>query len=185
MKPRQYSSEGIVLAKINYSEADRIVVIFSKDHGKLPFIAKSVRKIKSRKRGVLEVFNRITFSAIRGKGMDYIEEVEIVNSFPKIRQSLKKISLAYYFVEIAGRAIHEGEANLNLYEVIITYLEKLESTTRLKELKAAYLYEVLVVLGFWPRGKKLSNPEEYIESVLERRIFSERVGKRIFEKSFD
>lgn len=185
MKPRQYSSEGIVLAKINYSEADRIIVIFSKDHGKLPFIAKSVRKIKSRKRGVLEVFNQIVFSASRGKGMDYIEEVEMVNSFPKIRHSLKKISLAYYFVEIAGRAIHEGEANLNLYEVVVSYLKKLELVKNLKELKVNYLYEVLVALGFWPKGKDLPNPEGYIESVLERRISSERVGKRIFGKSFD
>ncbi len=35
MKPRNYSSEGIVLATKRYSEGDRILVIFTKDYGSL------------------------------------------------------------------------------------------------------------------------------------------------------
>ena len=54
MTPRNYTSEGIVLARKRYSEADRILSIFSKTFGKNVYIAKGVRKPRSRKRGHLE-----------------------------------------------------------------------------------------------------------------------------------
>ena len=63
MKPRSYTSEGIVLARRNYGEADRILVIYSKNFGRVSYMAKGVRRPKSRKRGHIEVFNYIKFQA--------------------------------------------------------------------------------------------------------------------------
>jgi len=62
---KNYSSKGIVLAKRNFSETDRIIVLYTKNLGKISLIAKGVRKLKSRKRGSLEVFNLISFSAAK------------------------------------------------------------------------------------------------------------------------
>ena len=83
MKIRTYSSEGIILARKNYSEADRILTCFSKSYGKISLLAKGIRKLKSKKRGHLEVFSHIKFSASRGHGMDIITEVETINTFSK------------------------------------------------------------------------------------------------------
>jgi DNA repair protein RecO (recombination protein O) len=178
--PRKYSSEGIVLGKVNYSEADGIFVVFSRDYGKVVLLAKSVRKIKSRKRGSLEVFNRIKFSADKGKGVDFVSEAEVIEQFSSIRKSLRKLSLCYYFMEIVGKATRELEPNESLYDLILRYLRRIATSTNLLEIKKEYLYDLSVILGFWPRNKKMSDPENFIREVLERGIASERVGKQLF-----
>ncbi|KKU02477.1 MAG: repair protein RecO protein, partial [Candidatus Woesebacteria bacterium GW2011_GWE1_45_18] len=109
MTPRTYSDEGIVLTRRHYAEADRILSVYSKNHGRLSLIAKGVRRPTSKKRGHIEVFNQIKFQAVRGRGLDLMTEAEIIENFAEIRKSLKKVALAYYFMEVVGRTTHEGE----------------------------------------------------------------------------
>ncbi|MCA9330182.1 DNA repair protein RecO, partial [Candidatus Saccharibacteria bacterium] len=54
---KQIVTVGIVLARINYGEADRIVTILTPDHGKIRLLARGVRKIKSRLAGGIELFS--------------------------------------------------------------------------------------------------------------------------------
>ena len=126
MVPRRYSSEAIVLARRRFSEADRILVVFTKSYGKISLIAKGIRKPKSKKRGSLEVFSQIKFAASRGKNLDIITEVEIIDSYSGIRKNLKKVTVAYFFLEVIGRIIQEGEKNEKLYSLLISYLDKLK-----------------------------------------------------------
>lgn len=180
MKPKNYSSEGIILAQKKYGEADRILVIFSKKYGKLSFIAKGVRKLKSKKRGSLEVFNHIVFSAAKGRNLDIITEVETKNSFERIRKNLKKASVSYFFVETVGRLTKDEEKNIELFNLLLNYLKKLTKTKKLKELRNKFTYDVLVLLGFWPKGKTLLDPDSKLEEITERKINSVRVGKKLF-----
>ena len=52
--------EAIVLHHTDWGEADRLLTLFTKSHGKLRAIAKSVRKMQSRKAGHLEPFSHST-----------------------------------------------------------------------------------------------------------------------------
>jgi len=177
--PKTYSSYGIVLARKNYGEADRIISIYTKDFGRLSFIAKGVRKLTSRKRASLEVFTHIIFLAHRGKSLDLIVETQILDSFRSIRKSLRKVSLAYFFCEVVGRITREGEKNEELYDLFLNYLESLRNSRELKSLRLVFISEVLTLLGFWPRGKALPNPDSILESVLERQLSTVRVGKKL------
>src|SRR5436189_3094505 len=100
---RSYSDEGIVLARKNYGEADRILVLFTKGHGKLSLLAKGVRRPSSKKRGGVEVFTYIKFQAVHGKGLDMVTEVDVIDSFNQVRENLNVVSVAYYFSEVIGR----------------------------------------------------------------------------------
>lgn len=179
MRPKRYSSEGIVLARKNYSEADRILDVFSKNYGKVSLIAKGVRKPKSRKRGSLEVFSRIKFSAARGKDLDLMTEVEIVDSFSSVRQNLKKIAVAYYFMEVIRRITREDEKNIELYSNILKNFRILKSAKSLRNLRKKFIYGTLTILGFWPKGKPMDNPDYVLEEVIERELSSVRVGKKL------
>ena len=128
------------MARRNYSEADRILVVYSKYYGKLSLLAKGVRKPKSRKRGALEVFTHIKFAAARGKNLDIITEVEIIDAFDTVRNDLKKVSLAYYFMEVIDKITREQEKNETLFKLILTYLKKLQFTKSLKKLRADFIY---------------------------------------------
>ena len=179
MTPKRYSSEGIILARRNYSEADRILVIFSKNYGKLSLIAKGVRKLNSRKRGHLEIFSHIKFAAAKGKNLDVLTEAEIIDSFAKVRQDLRKIAVAYYLMEVVGRVTHEDEKNDILYSYILKNLRMLKTELSLLKLRKDFISQTLTILGFWPKGRIMDNPDKVLEEVVEREISSVRVGKKL------
>jgi DNA repair protein RecO (recombination protein O) len=181
MIPRSFSSEGFVLARRNYGETDRILVVYSKDKGKVPLIAKGVRRTGSRKRGHLEIFSKIRFQATSGPGVGIMTEVDTIDDFRKVRKSIKKISLAYYFVEVLGKAVHEGDANIEVYNLVSGFMERLKEASKLRELRLEFVTDLLKTLGYWPKGKCLPFPDEKLEEVLERQIFSERVGKKMIQ----
>ncbi|MFC1625541.1 DNA repair protein RecO [Patescibacteria group bacterium] len=176
-----FSDEAIVLARRNFSEADRILSVYSKSHGRISLIAKGVRRPKSRKRGHIEVFNIIKFQAANGHTLDIVTEAEIITHYKKIRKSLKKVSLAYYICEVIGKITKEGEENKKLFELIKDTLDNLEVQSELKLLRKEFLSELLVLLGYWPKGRPLENPDGVLEEVVERQINSIRVGKRVLE----
>lgn len=179
MKPRRYSSEGIVLSSRKYSESDRILSIYTRDYGKVDVIAKGVRKLKSRKRGSLEVFAHVKFAASRGKGLDIITEVEMITSFNEFRKNLKKTSVAYFFVETVNKLTKVDEANFELFDLLLGYLKDLEGNMKLKALREEFVEEILVLTGYWPIGKTLKRHDKFLETVVERRMNSVRVGKKM------
>jgi DNA repair protein RecO (recombination protein O) len=179
MKPRTYTSEGIVLARRNYGEADRIISLFSLEHGRISLIAKGVRRPKSRKRGHVEIFSRIKFQAVRGRGIDLMLEAEVFDDFAGIRKSLKKVSLAYYFCEVVGKITHENEKNTELYKLILRGFENLKNTIELKKLRLEFVGELLMIMGYWPNGRQIPDSDRQLEEAVERQIFSARVGRII------
>ena len=54
-----YQDEGVVLRTVKLGEADRIVTLLTRDHGKIRAVAKGVRRTKSRFGGRLEPFMRV------------------------------------------------------------------------------------------------------------------------------
>ena len=57
----------------------------------------------------------------------------------------------------------------------------LKIENKLKTLKKDFVTEALGVLGFWPRGRVIPNPDVVLEEVTERSLSSVRVGKRVLE----
>lgn len=179
---RTYSSEGFILARKKYGEADRILILFTKDQGKVSYMAKGVRKVTSRKRGGIEIFNHIKFSAVKGRNLDILTEVEVIDSYEAIRRDLKKVSLAYYFCEVSGRVTRDGEKHEELFEIMKNALEELKSGAGFKELRLNFVKNVLVSVGFWPGTAKMDNPDAVLENVIEREVASTRVGKRMLRQ---
>ena len=181
MLPRHYSSKGVILATRSFSEADRLLVIFSRDYGKVTVIAKGVRKPKSKKGRNVEVFNVIKFAAARGKSLDILTEVEPLDAHKKVRNDLKKATVAYYFIETTGRITQDEEKTPELYDLLVDYLTRLESTKNLKKTRHDFIYDTLVLVGFWPKGKKMENYDGILEDVLEKKLSSKRVGIKILK----
>ncbi len=178
---RTYIDEGIILARRSLGEADRILSVYSKNHGRISLIAKGIRRLSSKKRGHLEVFGHIKFQATDQKSIGIITEVETINNFENIKKDLKKVALAYYFAEVIGKITHEHEKNNEIFSLLLNYLEKLKEAKNLKQLRFTFIEEILHVTGFWPKDKELFNHDQKLEEVLERNINSIRVGRKILE----
>lgn len=182
MNYKTYSSEGIILARRNFGEADRILILFTEDFGKISLIAKGARKLTSRKRGGIEIFNHIKFSAVKSRGIDILTEVQVVYSPDGVKNDLRKISIGYYFCEVVGKITSDEEKHLQVFELLHGYFEKLEISKNLKRLRLEFVNEILIEIGFWPKGKKMDNPDLVLESVMERKLNSSRVGRKMLQK---
>lgn len=169
------------MGRRDFGEADRILIVYTKSFGKVSLLAKGVRRPKSRKRGHIEVFNFVRFQSTEGRGINLMTEAEVIDDFKEIRRSLKRISLAYYLMEVTGRITHEGEPNVELFNLILETLTMLKKATELRKLRLNFVNRALVILGFWPKDRVLPDPDEKLEEVIERQIYSERVGRRMIQ----
>jgi DNA repair protein RecO (recombination protein O) len=61
------STQAIILKRINFSEADRVLTVLTAESGKMSMLAKGVRKSKSKLAGGLELFSITDINYIDGK----------------------------------------------------------------------------------------------------------------------
>src|SRR6266542_141448 len=73
MASRTYRAEAIVLRTVDFGEADRILVLFSRHFGKLHVVAKGIRRATSRMAGHAEPLTHATYQLARGRELDVLE----------------------------------------------------------------------------------------------------------------
>src|SRR5512132_2963742 len=73
---RLYRCEAIVLGRMDLGEADRILTLYSREHGKLRAIAKGARRPLSRLGPHLEYFTHAHLMLARGRELDVVTSAE-------------------------------------------------------------------------------------------------------------
>ncbi len=179
-----YKTEGVVLKRSNFGEADRIITLFTKHYGKITGLAKGIRKLTSRKRGALEIFNQVAFFATKGKGMEIITEAEVLNPFSGWRKDLKKVGVAYELCEMVDKLTAEGTEQAEVYELLVAALKDLERINRekLPVLVEGFADSLLKLLGFWPKEKPFPphfSASLLVEEIIEKELKSKRFLKRV------
>lgn len=174
-------TEGIILKRINFSEADRILTIYTKHYGKIRVLAKGVRKTASRKGGNVEAFNLVALFLVKGKNLDLVSEAEVVNSFRSWRKNLRKVGVAYYFAEIVDKLTPDGQANQAVFSLLKGFLTRLGKENEF-QLVRPFEEQLLEELGFGvPEAVKRASGSlrGYIESIVERKINSPKILKQL------
>lgn len=175
---KTYTTEGIVLKRTNFGEADKILTIYSRHFGKIKVLARGVRKITSRKGGNLELFNWVRIFVAKGRNLDLVTEVETVNSFRNWRKDLGKVALAYHFCELADQLTAENAPNDEIFRLLSeSFIRLLDGSVSMVDFER----EILEKTGFWPVGKEADRVdiEAYIERIIDKKLRS----KKIFESS--
>ncbi len=174
---RSFRTEGIVIKRSNYSEADRIVTIFTKKNGKIKVKATGVRRIASRRSGHIELLNYCIFSLYQGKSMPVLTEVESRESFPSLKKDLRRIGFAYHVCELIDGLCAENQENQDVFMLLGRTLRKLSKQENLPEIIYEFELELLRLLGFYePSSSTLKiNTQELIENILERRLKTKQI----------
>ncbi|PIR01607.1 MAG: DNA repair protein RecO [Candidatus Nealsonbacteria bacterium CG_4_9_14_0_2_um_filter_37_38] len=113
-----YQTKGFVLKKIDRGEADQIFTVFTKDFGKLNFLAKAVRKIKSKLRGGLKLFSLSQLKFIQGKTHKTLTDTETCQSFDGVSKSLIKLKVAHKIAEVLDNLIKEKEEDRKIWSLL-------------------------------------------------------------------
>lgn len=96
---KQLSTRAILLKRLNFGEADRIITVITPDHGKLSLLAKGVRRSNSKLAGGLELFSVSEITFIDGKS-----DLKTVIS----------TRLASHFGDIVG----DGNCTMTAYDIM-------------------------------------------------------------------
>lgn len=118
-----------------------MLTTFSPVYGKARVVAKGVLRPKSRLAGHLEVFSRSALLLARSRGLDIVTQAQCVQSFPEIREDLRRSSRALYGMELLDRMWEGGESGETQGDA-----ETPEDGTARGRREAYRVYEVL--LGF-------------------------------------
>lgn len=146
-----YKDEGIVIRKQKYSEADKILTIYTREHGRVTAIAKGARKVTSRKNSSTELFIQAVYQLARGRSMDIVVESQTLNSFIPLREDLQKAALAFYLTELLNAFSRGGEANYPLYRLFLETMSLLSRAKKKQNLWVrAFEAKSLNQLGFGP-----------------------------------
>jgi len=120
-----YKAQGIILKRTNFSEADRMLVIFTREFGKIKAIAKGVRKQNSRLGGNLELFCNTQLVLATGRNFDIITEAEIIESYLKTRKKLDLTHKAYYLAEVIDKLTVEHVEHPEIFNLFTSVIEKI------------------------------------------------------------
>lgn len=127
MPPRVYRTTGIVLRRMDFDEADRLLTVLTPDRGKLRLLAKGARKVASRKAAHVDLFRQVDLLVHQGRSFGIISQVETVRTFAGLADDLERLVVANYMAELADTFAREEEASPALYELVLEGLDWLES----------------------------------------------------------
>ena len=165
----QYKTQGIIIKRRNFGEADRLLTIYTEKKGKVTAIAKSVRKIKSKLAGHLELFYLSDFMIVEGKNIDTITGAVNIENYCHLRNSLRRSNQAYYMAEIIDKLCGENEVNKPIFNLLKSTMKKIGDN---KLLLSYFSIRALKFLGHKPEinictycHKKLSsNNQNYFSN---------------------
>ncbi len=150
-----FKTEGIILKRRDFGEADRILTVFSLNRGKISVLAKGVRRITSRRAGNVELLNRVMMYLHPGKNFLILTEAVALDTFQKLKEDLTLSTYAYHILELTDKLTAENQENRILYEHLVEVLKRLSRNPR-QILVRAYEAKILANLGFVSfRGQKL------------------------------
>ena len=144
-----YRDEGVVLRTMRLGEADRIVTMMTKGHGKVRAVAKGVRRTRSKFGARLEPLSHVTMLCWQGRELDIVNQAEVTDTFRAVREDLARVAKAFTVLEVEDQLAQERHANPGLYDMVVGALRALDAHDA-PLLVPAFCLKVLALEGSAP-----------------------------------
>jgi DNA repair protein RecO (recombination protein O) len=144
-----YRDEGVVLRTMRLGEADRIVTMMTKGHGKVRAVAKGVRRTRSKFGARLEPLSHVTMLCWQGRELDIVNQAEVTDTFRAVREDLARVAKAFTVLEVVDQLGQERHANPRLYDMVVGALRALDAADA-PLLVPAFCLKVLALEGSAP-----------------------------------
>ena len=156
-------TKAIVLSRVNYGEADRIMQIITPDNGKIGVMAKAVRREKSKLAGGIELLAVCDLTLHQGRGeLAILTSARLDTFFAHILKDYAKLQLAYYVLKDVSKAA-EQLSEPEFYEITRVVLASLnDKTIDTRVVELWYRLQMAILLGV---GINLSTDENGMKLV--------------------
>jgi len=173
---QSYKTQGIILKRLNFSEADRLLTVFTKDLGKIKLLAKGIRKIQSKKRGHLELFTFANLQIAKAKNLDIITEADTINLFSHLKNNLNRLRIAYLLAELVDQLTAEEQEHPEVFDLLLDSFTILDSQSASPDLILNFEKQLLQLLGFGlPKTITRQSLETHIASITEKTLNSKKI----------
>lgn len=149
-----YQDEGVVLRTAKLGEADRILTLLTRDHGKVRAVAKGVRRTKSRFGGRLEPFMRVALLIAEGRSLDVVSQAESIAAYAgPICADFQAYTAANVICETADNLVAtEKEPAVAQYRLVLGALNALaKHAHEPSTIGDSYVLRALAIAGWTPR----------------------------------
>ncbi len=190
----QFTTNVINLKSYNISEADKIILMYSKEKGLIKGVAKGIKKPSSKLGGRMEllVANKLMLS--KGRNLDTICQAEALNTFFNLRNDINKLFYGLYASEIITNFGIENDPNsYDIYNLFYTFLDEMSNANTKEQSMLTLLkfqLKIMDITGYSLElsdclkcSARLNNNEEIYFSIEQGGILcktcAENTGKKI------
>ena len=146
-----YRDEAVVLRAQRLGEADRIITLLTRHHGRVRAVAKGVRRTRSKFGARLEPFMMVDVQLYRGRSLDIVTQVETIQPYgERLATDYPRYTSGTAMLETAERLTdEEGEPAVQQFLLLVGGLRTLADGAHDPSLVLdAYLLRALAVAGW-------------------------------------
>jgi DNA repair protein RecO (recombination protein O) len=148
-----YRDEAIVLRTHKLGEADRIITMLTRHHGRVRAVAKGVRRTTSRWGSRLEPFTHVDLQLAEGRSLDTVTQAETLTPFhAEIGLDYDRYTAGTVMLETADRLVsEERQPSTQQFLLLVGGLRAMSSGDRgASQVLDSYLLRSLAVAGYAP-----------------------------------
>ena len=142
-----YKDEIVLLQVNNWQTADKKAVCFSRDHGKIVFMAYGARYPKSVSGRLLQPFACLEAELYPGTRVDKLKSCQLAAPMPQME--LEQMAYGFLMAEMTERLTEQGEPSESLYLLLRRALQLLVKRNP-RVAAMAYLIQLLDHCGIGP-----------------------------------
>jgi DNA repair protein RecO (recombination protein O) len=152
-----YRDEGVVLRVQKLGEADRIVTVLTRRHGRVRAVAKGVRRTRSKFGATVEPFSHVDLQLYGGRNLDIVVQAESLHAYgERLVADYARYTAGTAVLETAERlTAEEREPSLRLFLLVVGALRTLSGSVDEPARDAslvldAFLLRAMSVSGYAP-----------------------------------
>ena len=150
-----FHTTGIVLSRRDHREADRWYSAFTREHGKVEFLARGSHKPLAKLSPHLEMPAESEFLLVDGRAFLTVAGVERLRAFPNVYGDTQRLVLAKNALHLVDIGTKPDEADPTIYELIVNWFSFLDDAPSLTAERSgfvlgAFAMKLLAVIGYRP-----------------------------------
>lgn len=147
----QITTEGIVLRQRKIANNRRMIVIFTRQYGKLSCGTSINEKSRNRSALALRPFTHAEYDLFKGRESYSINSASVIRSYYSIGEDLGKFAAASAFIEYLDRILQDGEPMPGLFGLALEFMESVARCTVSPDtLLYAFMVKSFRMLGVMP-----------------------------------
>ena len=151
---KNYTTDAINLRSYDLSDADKIIVMYSREKGIIRSVAKGVKRPKSKLGARMDSLIANTLQFTKGRNLDTVCQAHTINSFKKIREDILKLTCSSYISEIvANFGLEDDPSSVETYNLLYSALSGISEAETKKDILISVIkfqLKMMLISGIIP-----------------------------------